>query len=116
MANVYLVLLAYLHVGCNMELIVPREPDDIKKLILAIKEKLGSDIESDSLAVWSFNLLPKYLWDSWRNELKKLGFTWQKFLKVLRYNTNDMVAWAITGEMSWQELINKIIETIGRYI
>ena len=49
-----------------MHLPVPKEPVELKELIRVVRARMGregsrSDIDYDSLAVWSFNRLPKYL-------------------------------------------------------
>ena len=96
----------------------PPEPTDIKDFIKNIRIRLGpdSDIDWDSLAVWYLNKLPSYLWRHWKSYLEPRGFSWQKFIKVLKYNTNDIISWALTDEITWSELISEIIRTLSRYI
>uniref|UniRef100_A0A7C4FIL6 Uncharacterized protein n=1 Tax=Ignisphaera aggregans TaxID=334771 RepID=A0A7C4FIL6_9CREN len=95
---------------------VPREPVEIKELMQVVRVRLGgADVDYDSLAVWAFNRLPKYLWNEWRDELKLRGVTWQRFLRILRMHTLDMVEWALRGSMPWPELVRRIEESIDRY-
>lgn len=45
-------------------------------------------INWDAYVVWAGNKLPKYLWDHWKNDLKPLGITWQRFMRILRHRTD----------------------------
>ena len=96
---------------------VPREPEEIKALMHSVREGLRGvdDIDSDSLAVWSFNMLPKYLWECWKGELKEKGITWQKFLRVLKLRTIDIIEWGLYGRLSWGELVERIRRTVETY-
>jgi len=100
-----------------MGLKVPREPVEIKEFIQVVRARLGggADVDYDFLAVWAFNRLPKYLWNEWKDELKQRGTTWQKFLRILRVHTLDMVEWALRGSMPWPELVRRVEESIDRY-
>jgi hypothetical protein len=100
-----------------MGLPVPREPTEIKELITAVRARLGTgdDIDWDSLAVWSFNRLPKYLWFCWKDELKERGITWQRFLRILRLRTADIIAWGLKNSLSWEELVKRLETTIENY-
>jgi len=104
----------------NMELKIPEEPTEIKKLIQLVRDRLSSDdrnsnINYDSLAVWSCNSLPKFLWKQWKNDLKQRGITWQKFLRILKLHTQDMIGWALKSTITWSELIIKIEKSIDYY-
>jgi len=96
---------------------MPEEPVNIKEFIRSIRVGMGEggSIDYDSLAVWTFNRFPKFLWEKWSSELKSAGYTWQKFLRVLRLHTGDIVMWALTGELEWKELIGRIVATLERY-
>ena len=103
-----------------MGLYTPREPVELKKLIKTVRERLASegsaeDIDYDSLSVWSFNRLPKYLWKWWKDELKIRGITWQKFLRILKLHTLDMIEWALRETLSWEELVKRIDTSIENY-
>ena len=103
-----------------MGLSVPREPVEIKELMRTVRARMGcednrNDIDYDSLAVWSFNRLPKYLWEHWKSDLKERGITWQKFLRILKLHTLDMIEWALRDSMSWSELVRKIEKSIDNY-
>jgi len=60
-----------------MRLSLPEEPRDIKERIKAVRARLGysGDIDWDLLSVWSFNRLPKYLWEQWKDKLKERSIT-----------------------------------------
>ena len=99
---------------------VPKEPTEIKELIQAVRVRMGgessySDVDHDSLAVWSFNRLPKYLWEQWKNDLRERGITWQKFLRILKLHTLDIIEWALRESMTWPELVKKIEKSIDNY-
>jgi len=100
---------------------MPPEPKNIKLFIRGVRSRVskgnisGDNIDWDSLAVWYLNKLPSYLWKYWKNELEKEGYTWQKFLKVLKLHTNDVILWALNEEINWKELLIRIRDTIERY-
>jgi hypothetical protein len=100
-----------------MGLPLPEEPKGIKELIKAVRARLGDrgSVDYDSLSVWAFNRLPKYLWGHWGDELKRRGITWQKFLKIMKLHTLDVVAWALHDELEWAELAKRIEHTIETY-
>jgi len=103
-----------------MGLPVPKEPVEIKELVRTVRARMGgegshSDIDYDLLAVWSFNRLPKYLWGQWKNDLKKRGITWQKFLRILKLHTLDMIEWALRDSLEWSKLIRRIEKSINNY-
>ena len=93
------------------------EPTDIKEFIRQVREGLdeGENVEYDSQAVWSLNKLPKYLWEGWREELRKSGVSWQTFLRILKLHTIDAIEWAIRGTLTWQEFLDRISKSIERY-
>ena len=101
----------------SIRLGVPEEPRDIKEMMRGIRERLdgGDDIDHDALAAWSFNRLPKYLWSYWKEELKKQGITWQKFLRILRLRTADIIEWGLRDVLSWNELVRRIETTVSVY-
>jgi len=101
-----------------MELPVPPEPKEIKEFIKKQRGKLGSapDIDHDSLAVWYLNKLPSYLWRHWKSNLEDFGCTWQKFVKVVKYATDDIIDWALYDSLSWNELVKKLARLLKRYV
>lgn len=102
-------------IGDNLP--IPEEPNKIKRLIMDIRRSLSNnpDINYDALAVWYLNEIPKYLWREWKDHLTNHGYNWQRFLRVLKLHTNDMIMWALRDQLSWDEMINKIIDTLGTY-
>lgn len=97
--------------GYKNELTIPNEPTDIKKM--AQVEKLGVEWNIDSLIAWVGNSLPKYLWTTcnWGIVLKKRGYTWQNFLKILSLHRRDIILW-LRDEMTWKDLIKSVNESI----
>ncbi len=100
---------------------IPPEPRDVKEFIKGFRQRVEEMEDSrdyewmDFLAVWYRNKLPKYLWSSWKNELAPLGYSWQKFLRIMRLHAQDFILWAIYDKLTWNELISKICETLERY-
>jgi hypothetical protein len=95
------------------DLIIPPEPPEVKKYILDVRERLGpgGDIDWDSLAVWAGNRVQSYLWRCWKDTLERKGFTWQRFLRLMKYATGDAVLW-ISGKMVWENFVNKVLERL----
>lgn len=95
-----------------MKLKIPKEPKEILTQMENIRAQMGpSIIDWDSFAVWYGNQLPKYLWNEWKEELKQRGFTWQKFLKLLRMRTDTILAW-FKGIRKWEDTAKDIINLI----
>ncbi|MFB0501005.1 MAG: hypothetical protein ACETVP_00885 [Candidatus Bathyarchaeia archaeon] len=94
-------------------LTIPPEPDEIQDFILAVRLRIGPSggVDWDSLAVWAGNKIPQYLWTIWKSELKKRRFTWQRFLKVMKYRTDDAILW-VYGRISWEDFVKKVLESI----
>lgn len=101
----------------SQSLPTPPEPKDVRNRIIDVSKILGpgDEIDWDSQAVWAFNALPKYLWENWGPQLKPMGFTWQRFLKLLKLHTNDMILWALREAMTWEDFVRGVIRTLERY-
>ena len=100
-------------------LIVPQEPVEIKSLIKDVRVRLAKEgyagADCDSLSVWSFNRMPKYLWNEWGRDLKREGITWQEFLKILKLHTIDLIEWALYDRLEWEDMVRRIECTIETY-
>lgn len=94
-----------------MYLSKPPEPRILKKQSQTSSPE--KDWKLDSLFIWFGNKLPSYLWKEggWSTTLKKEGFNWQSFLKILSLHKKDMIQWSRNG-ITWNELLIKIEETI----
>ena len=101
-----------------MELPIPPEPREIKEFIKRQRDKFGSvpDIDHDSLAVWYLNKLPSYLWKYWKSSLESAGYTWQKFIKVVKYATDDIIDWALYDNLEWNRLVKRLSRLLERYV
>jgi len=101
----------------DTDLPIPPEPKEIKEFIKRHRERLSSvpDINHDSLAVWYLNKLPSYLWRYWKYSLESMGYTWQKFVKVMKYATDDIIDWALYDNLEWGELVKKLSRLLERY-
>lgn len=107
----------------RIDLNIPPEPIDIKNSIKERRRSLEKEGEKyhdygewvDSMAVWFGNILPSYLWRYWKDKLVGHGYTWQKFLRILRLHTSDIILWAIYDKLSWSDLVGRIIDSIEMY-
>ncbi len=94
------------------KLIIPPESAELKKEVKHLRDSMaGPGVNWDPLAVWYGNKIPKYLWGYWKDELKPQGFTWQKFLKLLRHRTDGAVMW-FHGSLPWNDFVRQIIELV----
>ena len=96
-----------------MTLHAPKEPKHVKDWIRAI-EKMSNKTPGtkwENLNVWYGNKLPQYLWDEWKGVLKPRGFTWQKFLKLLRHRTDAVLLW-YKGAYTWKQLVKETVSLI----
>lgn len=100
-----------------LSLPIPEEPRDLKDFLKKQRSSISSvnDVDLDSLIVWYMNRFPSYLWSFWRDHLVSYGYTWQKFVRVLKYATNDIISWALYDEINWNELISRITRLLERY-
>ena len=96
---------------------IPHEPSNIKTQVTKLKNELTSNTEFhyENSAIWFNNQIQKYLWDNWKDNLKEKGFNWQKFLKLMRYRTDDALL-CIDNRITWKEFINKIIESVEGHL
>ncbi len=97
--------------GVNMKLKRPPEPKALKNQI--INSKKSFEIKIESIAIWLGNKLPRYLWKEagWGKDLKKEGYSWQSFLKILSLHKKDMIKWS-WNSLSWKDFLNRVEETI----
>jgi hypothetical protein len=104
-----------------MELFIPKEPEHVKERIKSMSKVYVKTpgVKWDSLDVWYGNQLPKYLWGEWKGVLKPRGFTWQKFLRLLKHRTDAILLWhkgLYTWEQFAQDTINLIEGPLGKEI
>lgn len=86
----------------------PPEPLDIKKTLRSLYDAQGRRAK---YIVFAGNQLPKYLWDHWSEQLRKMGFKWQDILRSLSRNSDKALSW-ISGEISWREFIEALTEDL----
>ena len=93
-----------------MKLNIPPEPKIIKRQL--IEQKKGIEMKIDSLTFWFGNKLPSYLWKDggWSKPLKKEGYNWQSFLKILSLHKKDMIKWS-WNTLTWKDFLLKIQDT-----
>ncbi len=94
-----------------MKLEIPPEPKILKKQLSSKRKTLELKIES--LTMWLGNRLPSYLWKEagWGKHLKKEGYNWQIFLRILALHKKDMIKWS-WDTLSWKDFLLKIQDTI----
>jgi hypothetical protein len=94
-----------------MKLSIPPEPTMIKKQFGKEINKIEMKIET--LTLWFGNRLPSYLWKEggWSKPLKKEGYSWQSFLKILALHKKDMIKWS-WDTLSWRDFLKKIQDTL----
>jgi len=97
--------------GIIMRLSIPPEPTIIKNQFGKEINKIEMKIET--LTLWFGNRLPSYLWNEggWAKPLKKEGYNWQSFLKILSLHKKDMIKWS-WDTLSWRDFLIKIQETL----
>ena len=59
----------------------------------------------------NLNKVSSYLWKSWKDELKKEGWNWRKFLKLMSSRKNDLDSY-LKGETSWEEFVKGTLELL----
>lgn len=96
-----------------MNLHTPKEPQHVKDWIRSIEQMSSKDpaVKWEKLNVWYGLELPKYLWAEWKTELKPMGFTWQKFLRLLKHRTDAVLLW-YKGAYTWDRFIEETIKLI----
>ena len=98
------------------EVLAPKEPKEVKEWMKKIEEQMDAltipKRKRDALVVWYGNKLPQYLWNSWKRELRVKGFTWQKFLTMMKFYEEDVISW-YRGQLSWENLSKKIIKLLA---
>lgn len=101
----------------KVKLNIPQEPLDVKAFIHGFKQdgEPNSEIRWDSLSVWYGNQLQKYLWKEWKDTLLPYGFTWQKFMKLLKHRTDQAILWSI-DDISWSAFIKEIFKLLDNPI
>lgn len=97
----------------GMILKIPQEPIEIKKWMQSLRQNQlnTTGVNWDAYVVWAGNKLPKYLWDNWKDDLKPLGLTWQKFMRLLRHRTDVGVMW-YQGTLPWPDFIRKVSDLV----
>jgi len=71
--------------------------------------KKAKPIENASRIVW----LASYLWKEchWRDELKRRGVTWQKFVSIVSEHKEDIENW-LSNKIRWDELIKNVVTSV----
>jgi hypothetical protein len=101
-----------LGVGSNNmdeDLKIFKEPKNLKNTLTVLRADLENktSIDWDSTTVWAGNRLQKYIWEYWRIDLMSRGFSWPKYLKLMRFNTDYAILW-LYEKISWEEFLNKL--------
>lgn len=93
------------------------EPKQVKEWMRKNEEHMNSlpipKHKRDALIVWYGNKLPQYLWNNWKKELRIEGFTWQRFLELMKFCEEETILW-YQNKLPWRELIKKITNLIKK--
>lgn len=99
---------------------VPREPMDLKQRLRQMRDiacgGYSDSISCENRVIWSSSDIPKYLWNEWKDTLKNHGYTWQKYLSVLKLASGDLILWAFRDSLTWSELVKRIIKLLEIYM
>ena len=97
----------------ELKLKIPKEPKAVKDFIHSVRSQLGTSntINWDPFVIWAGNKIPQYLWGSWKHDLRKEGFNWQIFLRLMKFRTDDAILW-VYERISWEEFVRKVIESL----
>ena len=90
-----------------------KEPKNLKNALTALREDLDNKVKIkwDSTTVWAGNKIQKYIWENWRNDLLKRGFSWPKFLTLMKFNTDYAILW-LYDKISWDDFLTKVRNSI----
>lgn len=90
-----------------------KEPKNVKTTLLVLAAELGKkdEINWNSSVIWAGNKLQQYLWENWRSSLLERGFTWPKFLKMMKFRTDDAILW-LYNKITWDEFTERVIQSI----
>ncbi|WP_054850376.1 hypothetical protein [Vulcanisaeta sp. JCM 14467] len=106
--------------GMGLWLNVPQEPTELKRRLKQMREVLCHDdpdnASCENRVIWSSNDIPRYLWNEWKDILKNHGYTWQRFLSVLKLASGDLILWALKDSLTWDELVKRIMKLLETYM
>jgi len=93
-----------------MDLKIPSEPLKSKEIIRRGLQA-HRDLEIANLKQGTWIASPLWSDVGWGKELKKYGFTWQKFMGIVRDHYPYFYDW-IKGNASWEKVTRKLIERV----
>ncbi len=88
-------------------LVTPPEPVEIRTALRVLLETQGPS----KYIVFAGNKLPKYLWDNWSKDLKKMGLKWQDLLQSLSRHAGEALDW-IAGRKRWEDFARLLAEDL----
>jgi len=94
-----------------MKIKIPRveEPTQAKK---QWEKELKINFELALAAIKQGTWFTKPYWNSYKNELKAQGVTWQDLMKAYRLTQHKFLAW-IMGKEEWENVINHLEEQLN---
>jgi hypothetical protein len=102
----------------NGRLVVPREAEDLKNLLLSMWVEIGrvrlgdAATDPDSPELWTAgDKVAGQMWEEWSGVLTPRGFTRRKFIHFMKHRTDDLLLWS-HNRITWNELIDRIISLI----
>lgn len=93
-----------------MNLKIPPEPIDFKERVKKGLE-VHRDLEIANLKQGTWIASPLWKEMGWGSELKKYGFRWQDFMKIIRDHFPYFYDW-VNDKITWNDAIRKLIERI----
>jgi len=100
-----------------MKLQIPPEPINQREEWKKELEKGGGRMNPARVLIKQGTWITSPLWSEykWKDELKKNGITWQKFMELYRNCYHNFVSW-VEGSYSWDNAIKSLIRKIEREI
>jgi len=100
-----------------MNLQIPPEPIDLRQEWKKVLERGGGRMNHARVTIKQGTWLTSSLWSDygWKDELKKNGITWQKFMYLYRNCCHHFISWA-EESLSWNEAVKNLIREVEREI
>ena len=93
----------------------PPEPTSQKEQWKKELDRGGGRLNLARATIKQGTWLTSPLWNEygWKEELKKRGITWQKFMSLYRDCYHNFIGW-VEGTISWNQAISSLIREVER--
>jgi hypothetical protein len=94
---------------------IPPEPVSLKEQWKEGLAKGGGRLNLARASIKQGTWLTTSLWNEygWKEELKRRGITWQKFMSLYRDCYHNFISW-VDGTISWNQAISNFIREVER--